>query len=316
MSDSVDDHSRVISHGHDTAASLAATIAATKARISRSGVRPAAEVADLLRLVDELAGFPFGRFLLENRGWNGAWTDYVVTHPDGRRDTGIDSDGRPLTPLERQLLDSFPTVLATQERARHFAEVIQDHVRAGATLASIPCGLMRDLLARDYRRAAAVHLVGIDLDEESLAAACCLAAGYGLAERTAFFREDAWHLAAEEEFDLIASNGLNIYEPDDGRVTELYARFRRALKPGGILVTSFLTPPPGGAEPSPWDLQRVDAEALERQRQVFVDILDARFQCYRSEATTAAQLVAAGFAPPRFIPDAARMFITAVAERT
>jgi hypothetical protein len=53
--------------------------------------------------------------------------------------------------LERQLLDTFPTVLATQQRSRHFARVIQAHIRDNVRLASCPSGLMRDLLARDYR---------------------------------------------------------------------------------------------------------------------------------------------------------------------
>lgn len=51
-------------------------------------------------------------------------------------------------------------------------------------------------------------------------------------------------LDKRETFHLIASNGLNIYEPEDDRVIQLYRGFHDALKPGGVLITSALTPPP------------------------------------------------------------------------
>src|SRR5512132_235001 len=171
---------RVLLHGH-TDASLAETVAALHRRLRVAGDRPDATVLELLDLVDALASFPFGRFLLQNRGWNGFWTDFVMTHPERGRSTGTAPDGRRLTLLERQLLDTFPTVLATQQRSRHFARVIQAHIRDNVRLASCPSGLMRDLLARDYRGRCGVTLIGIDIDEESLAAAARLADAYGLA---------------------------------------------------------------------------------------------------------------------------------------
>jgi chemotaxis methyl-accepting protein methylase len=41
---------------------------------------------------------------------------------------------------------------------------------------------------------------------------------------------------AVEEFDLISSNGLNIYVKDKEQVIALYQKFFDALKPGGTLV--------------------------------------------------------------------------------
>ena len=134
---------------------------------------------------------------------------------------------------------------------------------------------MRDLLARDYRGRSGVTLIGIDIDEESLAAAR-LADAYGLARVASFVCEDAWSLTANGAYDLLASNGLSIYEPTDARVTSLYRAFARALKPGGTLVTSFLTPPPTVDPTSPWDMRRIDPVALRLRKLVFVYILDAR----------------------------------------
>ena len=125
---------RVLSHGH-TDASLAETVAALRRRLRVGGDRPDATVLEMLDLLDALASFPFRRFLLQTRGWNGFWTDFVVTHPEQDRSTGTAPDGRPWTPLERQLLDTFPTVLATQQRSRHFARVIQAHIQDNVRLA-------------------------------------------------------------------------------------------------------------------------------------------------------------------------------------
>ena len=172
-----------------------------------------------------------------------------MQHPEHGRSKGTAPDGRPLTHLERQLLDTFPIVLATQERSRHFAKAIQRHVKPGAVLASIPCGLMRDLLGRNLANAANIRLVGVDIDSDSLVQAAQLAGACGLSSIVTFSRSDAWTLDQREAFDVISSNGLNIYEPDDDRVIWLYRGFHNALKPGGVLITSALTLPPTATRP-------------------------------------------------------------------
>lgn len=305
---------RNLSHGN-AGLRFEAALAEKKRGISERGDLADATVAEQLDLLDQLVEFPFGRFLLLNRGWNGFWTDFVMEHPVSGRASGIAPDGRPLTILERQLLDTFPTVLATQERSRHFATVIQQHLVDSATLASIPCGLMRDLLGRDFAAASFVRLVGIDLDAESLSRAKQCAQQYGLLASATFVEADAWELGFHEEFDLIASNGLNIYEPDDRRVTELYRGFFAALRPGGILVTSFLTPPPSIDPASEWNMGAIDPEALRLQRVIFVDIVGAAFQCYRNSSTTKAQLQESGFSECDIIWDRGRVFPTVVARK-
>ena len=315
MSDeSIASSARILSHG-GVVLPFEQTLAEKRRDISERGDLADATVMEQLDLLDQLMEFPFGRFLLEHRGWNGHWTDFVMEHPERGRESGTAPDGRPLSDLERQLLDTFPTVLATQERSRHFATAIQAHLVNGAVLASIPCGLMRDLLGRDFTALSDVRLVGIDIDKESLSGATRLAEQYGLSASATFLKNDAWALGCHEEFDLIASNGLNIYEPDDGRVTELYRRFFAALRPGGVLVTSFLTPPPTIDPASEWDMTAIDPKALRLQRIIFADIVGTTFQCYRSSPTTNAQLQEAGFLACDVIWGHARMFPTVVARK-
>ena len=98
-------------------------------------------------------------------------------------------------------------------------------------------------------------------------------------------------------------------------MTSLYHAFARALKPGGTLVTSFLTPPPTVDPASPWHMRRIDRVALRLQKLVFAYILDARFQCYRTPVTTEAQLRAAGFTDIALTWDEARIFPTVTARK-
>ncbi len=60
------------------------------------------ESPQYLSLLEELCQFPLGRFLIENKGIDGYWTDVVVNHPTRGRVKGINSEGEPLTPLEQK----------------------------------------------------------------------------------------------------------------------------------------------------------------------------------------------------------------------
>jgi len=113
--------------------------------------------------------------------------------------------------------------------------------------------------------------------------------------------------------DLISSNGLTIYEADEDRVSELYRIFWRALKPGGKLVTSFLTPPPSLSPQCEWKSDKIDEHDLLMQKIIFVDIIEAKWQCYRSSEQIEKQLQAAGFKEIEFIYDEAKLFPTVVA---
>jgi SAM-dependent methyltransferase len=129
-----------------------------------------------------------------------------------------------------------------------------------------------------------------------------------------FVQKDAWVLGYTEKFDLISSNGLSIYEADDHRVVELYRQFFKALKPNGVLVTSFLTPPPafGGTE---WKMECINREEALLQKILFADILECKWQVFRSESVVRAQLLEAGFLEIEFLYDKAHLFPTVIAKK-
>jgi SAM-dependent methyltransferase len=304
----------LISHNFESGA-LNTTVEKIKQIIDLTGDKPGATVAKQIEIVEELSRFPLGSFILQNRGTDGFWTDYMIQHPSQGRLTGVDPQGRPLTEFEKVFLNQFPMVVATQERAVIFGNIIQLYVQEGAVLASLPCGLMRDLLGLNFGGIQNIRLVGLDLDIKSLQAAEKLAADYGLSESVEFHQVNAWQQPFVEEFNLLTSNGLNVYEPDDRKVIDLYRQFYRALKPGGVLVTSCITPPPIVDENSEWDLSQINQEGLLLQQIVFAYILGFNFQGLRSSATTRTQLELAGFQEIQVIGDRARVFPTLVARK-
>ena len=284
-------------------------------KIKQRGDLPYISVARQLELLQDLSQFEFGRFLLQRGGLNGYWTNYVIHHPTQGRVTGLNSDNQPFSRLESFLLDQAPTCLATQQRFEIFKREIQNRLHDGIFLASIPCGLSADLLDLDLSQVSDFSIFGIDIDSDSLTQSQQLAKALGMITKCQFIQRDAWALGYEENFDIITSNGLSMYEPDNKRVVELYHQFFLALKPNGCLITSFLTPPPISGKKSEWDLTVVNSEHALLQKIVFSDILECKWQAFRSEELVRSQLVEAGFTEIEIFYDRAHIFPTVVAKK-
>jgi len=279
----------IISHGH---------------RNCTPGSEARPEVASECAALEK---FELGRFLRDNLGLNGHWTSYVLMHPDRGRQTRVSSDGTALTELETWLLDRCPIFLATQERFRIFRSLTQPFLRPGIQLASLPAGLMDDLLTLDYSQTPGVVLTAIDLDPDTLREAEANYNRWRPPVKVEFEKRDAWQLDCSERWNLITSNGLNIYVQDDDRCTDLYRSMAQALKPGGIFVFSFITPP------EEW--QPSNSADLERQRFLFKEVVPVRWSCVRDEGTTRKQLAKAGFDVISVVYDTQRMFPAVVAKK-
>ena len=272
-------------------------------------------IARQLELLQELSAFELGRFLLRTGGLNGYWINYIVNHPKNGRLTGLNSENQHFSELEVFLLDQAPTCLATQQRFEIFKREIQTRLHDGVALASIPCGLTTDLLDLDFSQVPEFSITGIDIDPEALVQSQQIAENLGLTGHCQFVYKDAWALGYEKTFDVISSNGLSIYEPDNNKIVELYQQFFAALKPNGYLVTSFLTPPPIPQKKTEWDLKNVNCEHALLQKIVFADILECKWQAYRSEELVRSQLTDAGFTEIEVFYDQAHIFPTVIATK-
>ncbi len=297
----------LISHSADTQDFSKDFLRSVEARLREMGDMPGFTVEQQIRLLKDLASFDLGIFMLKNQGLNAYWTHKVVTHISGQTSTHQMSD------LEYQILEKFPMILATRERFGIFRQQLQARLKPGLTLASVPCGIMGELLLLDYGSNPNINLIGVDLDRQALNGAQAEAEKRGLASYLSLRREDAWDLSLSQEVDILASNGLNIYEPDDTRVTALYRTFFNALKPGGTLITSFITPPP--PKESPWNLAELDQKSLSLQALLSLRLIEGRWSAFRTHAQTKAQLEEAGFTDITFIDDRARIMPTVLAQK-
>lgn len=306
--------SRILSH-REGSPSLDLRCQEIETLIAERGDVDGFSVAEQRRVLAEIVASDFGHFLIVNRGLNGYWTDYVLKHPKHGRETGLNRKGEPFTDMEDFLLNKAPTVLATQERYEIFRKELQPLVKEEVVMASVPCGLMSDLLTLDFSEVERFKLIGSDIDPESIDQAKALAYELRLEDRVTFTQGDAWELVLPEPVDVLTSNGLNIYEQDDEKVIALYRQFHKALKSEGTLVVSFLTPPPVVNPKSEWIMSKINVKHLKLQKLIFADLIQATWQTFRTSEQTTHQLEAAGFTDIRIVYDSAALFPTVVAKK-
>ncbi len=309
----MNDYGKIISHSEKDQNFLDAA-KALKNKIIKNNDITYASVEEQLDILDHLGKFDFGRFLIKNKGgWNGYWTHYALTFPETGRLTNKSSSGRDLCELESFILNRAPIALATQQRFKIFLKENNQCVKEGATLSSIPCGLLGELLLLDYKDIKNINIFGIDLDNNSLIKAEKLADTLELKKYTRTILSDAWNLPFTDEFDLLSSNGLNIYEPDKNKVLKLYTNFYNALKENGKLATSYVGYPPSAGEESEWDFDNINQEDMRRSLTIFASVLGAIWMNFTSKDQMIAMLESIGFIDIEIKYDSARIFPTVVA---
>ncbi|MBA2654410.1 MAG: class I SAM-dependent methyltransferase [Gammaproteobacteria bacterium] len=279
-------------------------------RIKKEGDKPYATIERQIAILKDLTQFSLGLFLLQNKGLNGFWTHFLLTYnPTNKNEKSY------INSTEQFMLERAPVALATRQRYGFFLKENQLAVGSHKNLACIPSGMMGELLYLDFKDAVDIKLFGIDLDPDTLKDAKGLAEERKLSHLIELICGDAWQLTFENEFDLISSNGLTIYEPNNEKVRDLYAIFFKALKPGGKLVTSFLTYPPNFPDKCEWNLEKMNRDDLMLQKVIFVDIIGAKWQCFRTTEETKVQLESVGFQKIEFTNDDYKQFPTVVAEK-
>lgn len=250
---------------------------------------------ETLKIFEQMQEFEMGRFLLKNGGFDGYWIAYLILHAPKKTN---------LHPLEHFIVHDAPVVQATRHRFYIFQDELQNRIYPGIKMASVPCGLMDDLLSLKYRGMDDFSITGIDLDKNSLKLASKNAKERGI-KNVEFLERDAWNLGIHEEYDILVSNGLNIYEPDPDRLVALYRNFYEAIVPGGVLITSFL---------STTHICK-DVEAMKKQKAVFADVRLAMWHDFTTEEKVRGQLESVGFKIVDVRYEQHNMFPTIIGEK-
>ncbi len=255
----------------------------------------------LINIVDELAGFDLGKFLIINQGVNGYWTDYLINTPRDKISQ--------LPELEQSIMLSS-LITATYQRQQIFKRENQLKVSNGNHLASIPSGLMSELLDLDYSQIDNINITAIDLDLQAFEYSQQKYPGLYNKYNIQTMCCDALALDFTEQFDLISSNGLSIYIEDDKQVQQLFNNFYSALKPKGKLVTSFLTYPHSFSSKS----EQLDIPASDKLGiAIFADILQVKWNSYRTTQQIKELVSNAGFTDIEVFGDQKYIFPTLIA---
>lgn len=294
---------------HSSAGSLPEIMKQLKRQIVSRGDLPHVTVEQQLEILHDLCSFPLGKFFVERKGADGFWTDYIINYPNA-----INTDKR-LSFVEGFILERCPLTLATRERFKIFQDRTQQLLKHGDHIASIPCGMMRDLLSLDYSKLSSFSILGLDLDENSLVLAKELAKEYSLEKHVKLVQQDAWQMNMEDKLDIINSNGLNVYISDKEKVRDLYRCFFRALKKGGSLIIGVLTYPPGYEKASDWNLVTVPEEDVWMERILFQDVLGSKWRNFRTKTQILKEFKEIGFDKVEIIFDSCHIFPTVIATK-
>lgn len=268
---------------------------------------------ELLLILEDLASFPLGQHIILNGGANGAWTDYLISPQEYLENDLTNFD---CSFLERFFLFHSPSVLAQRELFRLAQNIAEKKFHdGGKRFASIPCGIMRDLLNSNFSFSKEVSLIGVDLDPLSLELASQLALKLNISN-VSFIEKDAWNLGYNYEFDFINSIGLNVYESDRESVIELYNQLYRALKTDGILFTGVLTWPPYiDKSKSEWVIDKIPKFDLHLEKIIHKDLLDLKWLNFRKLDEMELDFKRAGFSRVEICQDSRCVFPAIIAKK-
>lgn len=259
---------------------------------------------EMLSLLHQLNEFECGRSLLVNRRLTGYWRAYAIMYAPYMKLNH---------PLEDWLINHAPFTIATREVFKNFQQEVQKRLKDNMALSAIPCGLMDTFLSLNYENTHNIKLIGIDSEPESINYAKQNVVKQGFKGAVSFHQKDAWNLGEAEKYDLIINHGLNMYEYNELKVILLYKELYKSLNPNGTLMVSFLTPPPALSDESTW--QNYDPLAVQKQKAIFNEILNTKWQAFRTEGQTRTYLESVGFTVKNIIYDIQGMAPIIIAEK-
>ena len=255
---------------------------------------------DLVAYFEKFSKTTFGKFMVINRGLNAYWTDVMVKFPIKKHPE--------FSTLELEIFKHFPVAKATQERFLIFKEICQKFIEEDNHILSAPCGLLPEFLPQGIQSSISSKIDSIDIDPDTLKQ-LTQKLDKNLKANIAIIQEDIFSLKATDKYNLIVSNGLNIYLSDTDQVAELYQIFYDALKEDGLLVTSTLIAPDGNE----WAMDKIDPYWLGQQKMLFADILNVAWSCHMGTEVFTTMLQDIGYRDITIIWDSQKMFPTVTA---
>lgn len=283
--------------------------AAIKQRITTQQDSRFASKAEQLSLLEQLSAFEFGRSLIRHQRLTRYWRHYILTY------SLCQPQYDQLSPLHVEMLNHFPLINAIQQRHRIVLAQLQQRVQNNTRLLSLPCGLMEELAYLEYKHIEQIELVGVDRDDKALEQARGICQARRIYPFTALYNQDPWQLEKLGKFDAISSHSLILYEPNKTKIASFYQQCYNSLNKNGLFITSFLTPPPDLDMECEWDFRYLEAKYLRKQKILFSEVLQTKWQAYQKSVHLRDLLSQAGFQDIQFFYDEAKLFPVVVGQR-
>lgn len=250
-----------------------------------------------------LSKFELGQYLSQNKKINDKWLDYVLEFTDQSRQPQPSA-------LEEFIIYDAPITQATQQRRSIFQQILQQQLRDNMHIASIASGLASALFKLDYSQAKNCHVSCFGYAEETPTLAKHKLQKHNKDisfdfKTTGFDKAELKH-----QFDLIESNGMNIYLRQTAELAELYQQLHTLLKSGGTLVISAMTPE------NEWESDNSANFAARKtlQKRIYNDTINVNWVNNVSTEESKELLLSAGFNSVKVYPDRYNMFPTFLAQ--
>lgn len=260
-----------------------------------------------LAILDQLGKFAMGKHLLASGDLTAHWNAYMVTN---HAKPHFEND------VEEWLIKRAPRVKASREHSDTLRHQLQKYIKINTQIAAIPAGNMNDLLSLNLDGVFDVHMVGIDSNEQNIdfAKNHYKPSNNFSAE---FIVSDKLEIPQgknfQNHFDLLLSNGHDLPDADSDALMVMYKDFHKLLRQDGVLITSFLTPPPEVDLRSTW--RNYEGKDALMEKAIFSDILGSKKQFFQTEDEAREVLEKSGFKVVEVIYDSQGMMPTVVAKK-
>lgn len=212
----------------------------------------------------------YWRHNIFNGGLNGPFTEYFACfNPQWK----VDFWGEHVQPIDITYLNGHAIPRAYQSIVLKTQKILSEKVnewlisgKQNIEIASLACGTMYDVLEANYEDRKKVAFAGFDLDKESLQLAQEKASALGYAREQIKLTEcDAVSSPLpENQYEAVICNGFSFYINDES-LSRVIENVKKALKPNGIFLMSFIQPP------AMWQMN----EEEKKVSKIVKEILDA-----------------------------------------
>lgn len=189
----------------------------------------------------------YWRHNIFNGGLSGPFTEYFACFNPRWK---VDFWGERVQPIDILYLNRHAIPQAYQSTVAKTQQILSEKVKELLTyrkenieVASLACGTMYDVLGANYDDRSKVNFSGFDIDKESLQLVHEKARTLGYAkEKIRLIECDIVKTSLpENQYDIIVCNGFSFYINDQS-LGQLIENVKKALKPDGTFVMSFIQP--------------------------------------------------------------------------